>query len=441
MIMKIEPQDGYDVISTLDVHIQDIAHHALLEQLEKYEASYGSVVLMETKTGQIKAISNLSKTSKGTYYESLNHAVGESHEPGSTFKLMTMMALLEDTAIDTSYVVDTQRGVARFYDRKVYDSKRGGYGKISLAEAFKYSSNTAFAKVLYKKYKNQPRRLLDRYFNIGLNKKLNVSIKGEGLPKFPYPGDRNWYGTTLPWMAFGYGVSMTPLQVLTFYNAIANDGEMVKPQFVKEVHNWGKVATTFKKEILNPAVCSRKNVVILQDLLKQVVTDGTARNLRNSSVKIAGKTGTCQKNYNKSSEKELSYISSFVGYFPADEPKYSCIVVIHEPNKEKGFYGNEVAAPVFDKIAQKIYTSTPIEQAISLSDSIKKPSFDKYTAYKLKYRTVMPNVIGMPLIDALPLLENMGLKVEVKGSGKVTKQSIKKGTKIKDIKKVTLQLS
>ena len=254
----VEPQDGYDVISTIDVNIQDIAHHALLASLEKFEADHGCVVVMETKTGEIKAISNLGRTEDGDgYYEDRNYAVYESAEPGSTFKLMAMVAALEDRVIDTSDVVDTENGRVRFYNRTVYDSHWGGYGKISAARAFELSSNTAFAKIINEGYKDDPKRFLKRLYNMGLNDKLGLEIKGEGSPKFPYPGDSNWYGTTLPWMAFGYGVSLTPLQTLTFYNAIANDGEMVKPRFIKEVKKWDVSIEKFDKEVINPAICSQ----------------------------------------------------------------------------------------------------------------------------------------------------------------------------------------
>ena len=437
---QVEPVDGSDVVSTIDVNIQDIAHHALLEQLEKYKADHGSVVVMETHTGEVKAISNLARTSQGKYYEKLNYAVGESHEPGSTFKLMSMVALLEDTAIDSSSVVDTEKGRVKFYDRTVYDSHWGGYGKISLAEAFKVSSNTAFAKLIHQQYKKDPKKLLDRFYNMGLSKPLGLPIKGEGKPKLPYPGDANWYGTTLPWMAFGYGVSLTPLQTLAFYNAIANNGELVKPQFIKEVRSFDKVKQSFGKEVLNPSVCSQKTVNVMKDLMEQVVNNGTARNIKSSYIQMAGKTGTCQKNYNKGKDN-LEYISSFVGYFPANDPKYSCIVVIHEPKKDIGFYGNIVAAPVFSKIAHKIHSGMPITDKVTLNDSIDIKSYKKYYMLSQKYKTIMPDVKGMSLMDALPLLENLGLEVKVLGDGKVVKQSIPRGEKIGKRTLISLQLS
>lgn len=439
---EVEPQDGFDVISTIDVNVQDITHHALLAQLEKFEAEHGTVVVMETKTGEIKAISNLGRTKSGKYYEKLNYAVGESHEPGSTFKLMAMVAALEDKVIDSSYVVDTENGRVRFYDRVVKDSKWGGYGKISAAKAFELSSNTAFAKIIDENYKEDPKKFVNRLMNMGLHKTLGLSIKGEGKPKIPYPGDKDWYGTTLPWMAHGYGVAVTPLQTLAFYNAIANDGEMVKPRFIKEVKAWDKTQEKYDKEVLNPAICSKETAKIVQEMMKNVVVRGTADNIHTDNFQIAGKTGTCWGNYGK--DKEREYISSFAGYFPAEDPRYSCIVVIHKPNKEKGYYGNIVAAPVFKTIALKVYNDIPVVDEVSADIVESKEinqSYEEYFQTARKHKTIMPNVKGMPAMDVISLLENMGLKVEIKGSGTVKSQSIKPGTKVKNNQTIRIELS
>ncbi|MBT8263959.1 MAG: penicillin-binding protein, partial [Muriicola sp.] len=223
----VEPKDGYDVISTIDINIQDIAHHGLLEQLEKYKADHGSVIVMETKTGEIKAISNLGRTEDGKYYERLNYAIGESHEPGSTFKLMSLVAALEDKKVDTSTIIDTEKGKWRIYDRIVRDSKHGGYGKISVSKAFELSSNTAFAKMIHNNYKEEPQEYVNRLMDMELHKELGMPIKGEGVPVIRNPGDKGWSGISLAWMSHGYEVSLTPLQTLAFYNAIANDGELL----------------------------------------------------------------------------------------------------------------------------------------------------------------------------------------------------------------------
>ena len=437
----VEPRDGYDVVSTIDVNIQDIAHNALLSSLEKFKAEHGCVVVMETKTGQIKAISNLGRTPEGKYYEDRNYAVYESHEPGSTFKLMSMVAALEDKVIDSSTVYDTENGRIKFYDRTVVDSRRGGYGKISAAKAFEVSSNTAFAKMINDNYKDNPKKFVKRLFNMGLNDQLGLEIKGEGSPKFPYPGDDNWYGTTLPWMAFGYGVQLTPLQTLTFYNAIANDGEMVKPQFIKEIKEWDVTIETFEKEVINSRVASQSTVDAVRAMMKNTVERGTAKNIYSPNFSMAGKTGTCQIEYWIEKDR---YISSFAGYFPAENPRYSCIVVVHKPEKAIGYYGSTVAAPVFKQIAQKIYSDTPVIDAVSIpkenDPSIAQDYQSYYDSVNETYTSV-PNVKGMSGMDAVALLENLGLKVRFRGSGKVTSQSIKSGEQLVKNQTIVLQLS
>ncbi|MDU8885190.1 penicillin-binding protein [Yeosuana sp. MJ-SS3] len=443
---QVEPKDGYDVYTTIDVNIQDIAHHALLEQLEKYKADHGCVVVMETKTGKVKAISNLGRNSEGYYYERLNYAVGESHEPGSTFKLMAITAALEDKVIDTSDVVDTESGILTFYGKKVRDSKNGGYGKISIAKAFEVSSNTGIVKAIHNSYHDNPSKFVDRLYSMNLNKQLDLPIIGEGVPIIPDPRIKNnrWSGIALEWMAYGYGVSFTPLQTLTFYNAIANDGVMIKPQFLKEVKEFDKVIVPFKKEIINSKICSTETILKVQQLLKDVVNKehGTGHRLYSPNFSMAGKTGTCQKDYAK--KDKLNYISSFVGYFPADNPKYSCIVVIHEPDKSVGYYGADVSGPVFKRIAQKIFIDTPIVDEIEQLE-VKRTAVEKeylnYYDIARTYKTIMPSVIGLPTMDALSLLENMGLKVKVEGVGLVKKQSIDKGIKVNKNQTVVIQAS
>ncbi|TVZ07612.1 cell division protein FtsI (penicillin-binding protein 3) [Cellulophaga sp. RHA_52] len=442
----VEPKDGYDVVSTIDINIQDIAHHALLGQLEKYNADHGCVIVMEVATGEVKAISNLGRTKNNTYYERLNYAVGESSEPGSTFKLVSMVAALEDKIIDTSTVVDTENGRWKIYDRTVRDSKWGGYGKISFGKAFEYSSNTAFAKVIHNGYKNNPEKFVDRLMEMNLNRDLGLPIKGEGKPVIRYPGDKGWSGISLAWMSHGYEVSLTPLQTLTFYNAIANGGEMVRPRLIKEVKEWNKTIYKFDKEVINPSICSRETVKKVQALLKNVVESkkGTGHKLYSPNFSMAGKTGTAQKNYVAKDPNKLQYISSFAGYFPADEPKYSCIVVVHDPDKKAGFYGADVAGPVFKSVAHKIYATSPKTDIVKgLAVSSKKLNGDYEAYYKSvqkKYRTV-PNVKGMSGMDAVSLLENMGIKVVVKGNGKVKAQSVAQGTAVNGVSKITLELS
>lgn len=442
----VEPKDGQDIVTTINTNMQDIAHHALLKQLEYYKADHGCVVIMEVETGEIKAISNLGRTEEGKYYERLNYAIGESHEPGSTFKLMSMIAALEDKVIDTSTIIDTEKGRWRIYDRTVRDSRHGGYGEITASEAFAVSSNTAFAKIVHYNYKENPERYVTRLMNMGLHKDLGLPIVGEGQPVLRYPGDAGWSGISLAWMSHGYEVSMTPMQTLAFYNAIANDGELLRPRFIKEVRVGGKVTKRFKKEVINTSICSKETVLKARQLLKDVVVkkNGTGHGLYSKNFSMAGKTGTCQKNYVAKDPDKLAYISSFVGYFPADEPKYSCIVVIHEPDKSVGYYGADVSGPVFKSLAQKIYADSPIVDEVTPEAPKKElleAQYKNYYAASQKQYDKVPDVRGMSGMDAVSLLENLGLEVEVRGNGKVKGQSIDHGTAINKVDKIILELS
>jgi cell division protein FtsI (penicillin-binding protein 3) len=438
---EIEPIDGKDIITTIDLNIQDVAHHALLGQLEKFKADHGSVVVMETKTGEIKAISNLGRTSKGTYYEQRNYAIYESHEPGSTFKLMGMVVALEDKVIDTSKIIDTEKGVITFHGKSVRDSHHGGYGKISVARVFEVSSNVGIVKIINENYKDDPNKFIKGLNRMDVGKKIGLPIKGEGKPIIPDPKDKKkWNGLSLPWMAYGYGVSFTPLQTLTFYNAIANNGEMVKPRFVNEIRTQSNVISKFEKVVINPKICSQQTIDQVKEMMLNVVKRGTAENIYDKNFSMAGKTGTCQTDYWKG---DTQYISSFVGYFPAESPKYSCIVVIHKPDKKLGYYGNIVAAPVFKQIARKIYSETPVQDEIVFSSEHTPIDREYKTYYKKanKTYTTVPDVENMPGMDAISLLENLGFKVSFKGVGKVRSQSIKPGKELKKGESITLDLS
>ncbi len=444
-VNEVDPQDGYDVISTIDVYIQDIAHHALLKQLELYEADHGCVVVMETKTGQVKAISNLGRATDGSYFETINYAVAESHEPGSTYKLADLMTLLEDKKIDTSAVYDSHGGEITYSGQKVRDSHTGGYGKISLARGFELSSNTIMVQAVYNNYRNNPSQFVNHLNAYGLNKRLGLPFQGEGKPYIPQPTDKNWSNISLPWMAFGYGVSITPLQTLTFYNSVANNGVMVKPQFISEIKEWNKTIKKFDAEIINPKVCSQETIDKVRAVLQNVVKKGTAKALYSKDFSMAGKTGTAAVNYSKNGGSEKYYASSFVGYFPAESPKYSCIVVVHKPNtSNNNYYGADVAGPVFKRIAQKIFTDAPSTNQIKNIDkkNIKQEKdFDKYFAKAELKQNTIPNVKGMSGMDAVALLENLKLKVKVIGVGKVRKQSILPGEPILKNNTIILELS
>ena len=445
-VNQVEPQDGYDVISTIDVFIQDIAHHALLKQLEEYQADHGCVVVMETKTGYVKAISNLGRNEKtGMYSERLNYAVRESHEPGSTFKLVDLMALLDDKLVDTSAVFDSKGGEIKYFGKSVRDSHEGGYGKISLARGFEVSSNTVMVQAVYNNYKSNPTQFVNHINSYGLNKKLGIGFNGEGAPYIPQPSDKKWSRLTLPWMAFGYNVSVTPLQTLAYYNAVANNGEMVKPLFVSEIKEWNKTIKKYDKVVLNPKICSQETIHKLKAILENVVRRGTGSKLYSKDFSMAGKTGTAQVNYAKAGGAEKYYASSFVGYFPADHPKYSCIVVVHKPNTtNNNYYGADVAGPVFKRIAQKIFTDSPTTNEIkNLNRKIQKQesNYNSYYAKAQKKIKSIPNVRGMAGMDAVALLENLGLKVKAIGIGKVKKQSLQAGENINKNATIILELS
>ncbi|MFZ8960577.1 MAG: penicillin-binding protein [Flavobacteriaceae bacterium] len=426
-----EPTEGYDLYTTLDVNIQDIAHNALLSQLDHFEAEHGTVVVMEVKTGAIKAVVNLGRTEEGKYFEKLNYAVGESHEPGSTFKLIGMIAALEDKVVNENTLVDTEKGELTFYGKyKVRDSKRGGYGVIPASKVFEVSSNVGMVKIINDNYSENPKKFIDRLYNMGLDKPLGLPIKGEGIPKIPYPTDTDWDGLDLPWLAYGYGISLTPLQTLTFYNAIANEGEVVKPRFLEKISNFGNAPTkVFSKQVINPSLCSKSTLDKVKSMMFNVVDKpwGTANNIKDPLLTMAGKTGTCQVDYTTDS---VQYISTFVGYFPVEEPKYSCIVVIHRPNKAKGYYGSTVAAPVFKNIAKKIFNNIPYTVTLNATA----------VASVLESSSTMPDVAGLSEQEALTKLKIMGVEVVFEGKGTVKSQWPKAGSTIDKQQKVILEL-
>jgi cell division protein FtsI (penicillin-binding protein 3) len=480
---EVEPKDGNDVVTTIDVNYQDVAESALFKQLKKQDAQHGTAIVMEVNTGQIKAIANLQRNKEGFYRESYNYGIGESTEPGSTFKLPALMAAIEDGYVDLDDSIDTKKGKVYYYNHPVIDTKEGGYGKISVQRVFEVSSNVGMSKIITKYYNKRESRFIDRLYNMKLNEKLGIEIRGEGKPHIKYPGDRLWSGITLPMMSFGYEVRQTPLQILTFYNAVANGGKMVKPYFVKEIQYHGETIRRLEPEVIDPSIASKSTIEKAHKLLEGVVERGTAENLKNENYKIAGKTGTVElanKEYGYKYKSKTSYQASFVGYFPADKPKYSCIVVINSPSKNI-YYGNLVAGPVFKEIADKVYSSSPdLYKTINedtenhkIDAPYTKPgsSFELYNVLKqlkinmkpnkpnanwvatnkqqdhvdckpirIKDRLV-PNVKGMGAKDAIYLLESLGMDVEIRGRGKVNEQSVKAGTSISNGARIVLTMS
>jgi cell division protein FtsI (penicillin-binding protein 3) len=473
---NIKAVDGLDIQTSLDINLQDVAETSLHHAMEAHDADEGTVVVMEVKTGHIKAISNLTKEGN-EYSEKFNHAVGGSFEPGSTFKLVTMMSLLEETNIQLNDSINTGKGEFTFYNKKVRDHEEGGYGKISIQTAFEKSSNIAMAKLLDKHFGTKPEKFLQYVDELKLSKPLGLQITGESYPKITRPKDKNWSGITLPWMAYGYGFEISPLHTLTLYNAIANDGKMIKPVFVTSVTQGDKIIQEFETETIVSKICSNKTLGQLKLLLEGVVDHGTAKNLKNSYYRIAGKTGTAQ--ILKDGHYEKKYITSFVGYFPAHAPKYTAIVLIKNP---KGIhqYGNSVAGPVFKDIADNIYARdlnlhAPMEEKLvtepgvvpivragkheevamlcnelgvsnhsSTDDEWVRASKEASSIVLKKnpiVKDLVPNVTGMTFRDAIYLLEKSGMRVYYGGKGRVTEQSIAPGTRFLKGSRIYLKLS
>jgi len=480
----VEPQDGKDVFTSIDVNIQDVAESALLKQLEKNGAEHGCAVLMEVETGYVKAIANIAYDEKYGYIEKFNYAVGEATEPGSTFKLPALLAAMEEGVVDITDSVNTLNGKRKYFDRTMRDSNGKGYGRVTIKRAFELSSNVGISSVVFDGFRQDPQRFVDRVHSMGLGQSLGLEIRGEGRPFIKSTDDKTWSGVTLPWMSIGYEMLLTPMQILTFYNAVANDGVMVKPQFVTEFRERGETAWKTEPIILNPSIASRENIEKCKEMLEGVVEEGTASNLKNKDYKIAGKTGTAQiakkdaSGYGRKGER--SYQASFVGYFPADNPQYTCIVVVNAPTNHI-YYGNLVAGPVFKEIADKVFakrfdlqkeqrenefeiiTRIPVSKNGSQAElnkvfaelSVNLQSADADAAYvhtSTKEDRVdaspltlhdgkVPNVKGMGLSDALHLLENQGLSVNVSGRGFVKQQSLTPGTIVRDGMQIELNLS
>ncbi len=463
---EISPKPGADIISTIDINIQDVAQRALLKQLIKSQAHHGCVILMEVATGEIRAIANYTRDGEeGVYKEKFNYAINESLDPGSTFKLASYMALLEDKKVDTNTVVVTGDGKYNIHSHTIKES-HGGLGNISVKHAFEVSSNVAIAKLIETNYHNDPKRYTDLLYSFGLNKKLGLQIPGEATPLIKNPSSKSWSDLTLPQMAYGYEMRITPLQMLTFYNSVANNGKMIAPVFVREIKSLGKTVETFQARVINEKVCSDATLGKIRKMMEGVVEIGTGKDvIKNPYYKVAGKTGTAQvADGAKGYKGKRSYQASFCGYFPADKPKYSMIVVLNDP--KGAYYAALVAGPVFREVADKVYASDAqmfnnIQQlrfagqnkpnakpgdpkttqlaakslGISASDSNKnKPAFNYREGF-------VPNVTGMGLKDAMYLLGNAGMRAVPKGSGKVMRQSVPAGSRVAKGYPVVLDLN
>ena len=463
------PRAGNNVVTTINTDMQDVAEKALENTLINNNADWGCVVLMEVATGKVKVIANLKKQEDGSVRENFNYAMAKHVSPGSTFKLASIIAGLEDGFFKVEDSVRTYGGKFSFYDRVMMDSKLGLYDNITIKNAFINSSNVGISRIIFDNYKNNPTAFTDRIYKMGLSTPLELELPFPNNLKSPIPNKGGWSGVTLPWMSIGYEMQLTPIHMLTFYNAIANQGKMVKPIFTSAISRDGKIIEKHTTQVINPSICSKSTVETVIPLLIGVVEDGTAKNIRTNNYLIAGKTGTTVINFNnRDLGEEKEYQASFAGFFPADNPRYSCIVVINNP-RENGHYGGSVAAPIFKELADKVYASDmsihtalrPSNQVLSLpkvnqghtndannvlasfninrivTDEMWMVASTTNTQVSLEVRKVerdlsngnMPDLSGMGIQDAIFLLESYGLVVEVSGIGTVQSQSISKGNK------------
>jgi len=471
---NVEPVNGMDVVTTIDVDIQDVAESALKRQLDQHYANWGAVVLMEVATGEVRAMANLTRKSEGVFVEDFNYAVGRNLEPGSTFKLASLIALLDDGKMTLTDKVDTESGTANVSGARIVDTRR--YGVITLKEVFEVSSNIGFAKSVYDGYGKRPSRFVDKLCNMGFDKPLGLQIPGEPTPVLWHPvrNKQGWSAVTLPMMAYGYGLEITPLHTLAFYNAVANGGKMVKPKLVKEIRRYGETVCTFPTETLVSSICSQKTLQQVQTCLEGVVSDGTAQLLKSPHYTVAGKTGTARIAQGRrgyvAPNGGIHYLATLVGYFPADKPRYSCLVVIktyYGPGSYHTYYGASLAGPVFRAVADRVNARSvswqePVEARYEKRDNLPVPikggeaadvrrvagklslPFENDRSQKNWVRTridsvrvsmveldekggKVPDVRGMGLKDAVYLLEKSGLKVSFNGRGRVVSQSLRPG--------------
>ncbi len=464
---EIEPETGKDIVSTIDVFIQDVAENALMNMMVKNEAEHGCAIVMEVKTGKIKAIANLGRRSNGTYWEDLNYAMTKS-EPGSTFKLATLMALLDDKKVKLNDLVNLEGGTWHINGQTVYDAEQHGLYNASIQQAFEHSSNVGMAKLVWNNYGNNPNQFLRRLAKMRMDSLTGIDLIGEGRSVIFRPGNKLWGPTTLPWMAFGYNLLVTPLQTITLYNAVANNGKMMRPYLVSAIKDEGVLIKDFQPNIIDEKICSDQTIRDLRICLEGVCTSGTAAKLfRNSSYHVAGKTGTALVANGKNGYADKIYQSSFAGFFPAENPQYTCIVVIKNKPHALLHFGADVAGPVFREIADRLINNyvkhaNTVKLLLNKKDSSlfsyagnKKDvslissklhmsyadssgrvsdwiSFNGKDAINTMYSKemdtkTMPLLKGMGLKDVVYVCENMGLKLSVKGKGRVAQQSILPG--------------
>ncbi len=474
---EIEPENGKDIITNIDVNIQDIAENALYKMVSGNEATHGTCIVMEVKTGKIKAIANLGRQPDGSYWEDYNYALMTT-EPGSTFKLATLISILEDHLVTPNTMVNMNNGKWQYGKRTVYDAEHFEKTWVTLKEGFALSSNVVFSQMAYL-YRNDPNKFIQHLYRLRLNQPTGIDLLGEGRPVIVTPASKTWSATTLPWMGFGYEVLVSPLQILTLYNAVANNGYMMKPYLVNSIQEYGNPIKKFEPTVLEK-ICSDTVLQEVKDIVRGVVTDGTAKSLfKDSPFEVAGKTGTALMANGRHGYADKIYQATFVGYFPADHPVYSCIVVIKNKPHAALYYGASVAGPVFKEVADKLYAMDILHQApmqgkpetdtaLQIKNGYTKDIETILRALNIRYSApgntaewastatgqnnvelkaiplaagAVPDVTGMGLKDALYLLENAGLKVQITGAGKVVSQSLPAGSKISKGETIAIQLS
>jgi len=484
--VQVEPVDGMDITTTIDVDLQDISEKALMDGVKEFDAAVGYVILMEVHTGEVKAIVNMQRNKDGSYTENQNGAVADMAEPGSTFKVASLMAAIDDGRVKITDTINTYNGLFKYGTRTMTDhnANHGGYHKITVAQAIYGSSNIGISRAIVKAYGQHPSEFVNKLYSMKLNERMNIEIPGAAAPFIKHPGDKSheWSNTTLPWMAVGYETQIPPIYTLAFYNSIANDGVLIRPFFVKSVSKNGQIVKEFKTEIINPAICKPSTLKDIRFTLLGVVEDklGTAQNVRSKYVRIAGKSGTAQISQGKGGYKTggTKHQVAFCGYFPYENPLYTCIVVMREPGRGYpsggGMTGkvfkniaervmalnsnrkpNQInldsideenlipnAKPGYYKAMQTVMNQLQIPLAANRTDWVKTFVVEKQTRIEqvVVTKNVLPDLTGMGAKDAVFILENMGLRVQVFGRGKVFSQTIKPGTFVKKGNPVIINL-
>ncbi len=434
-----EPVDGQDVYTTIDLRIQDIAHSALEKQLVQFDAKHGTVIVMEVSTGKVRALVNLRRTEPGMYVDAYNYAIKDNIEPGSTFKTVSLLAAMDDGFIDENTTVNVGNGIWTYAKQKISDGHGGGTYDIS--DVLAKSSNVGTAKLITKYYADKPQVFLDHLKKWKFFDKMEIELPGITKPKIVTPENKRWNAATLASISYGYSTNINLLQLATFYNGIANGGIMLKPLFIDKIMKDGELKYTAKPEVMVKKMASDKALKMMTDALTKAVEKGTARSIFTPNLKMAGKTGTARFEYWLPGP--MKYRASFAGFYPADNPKYTCYVMISEPDTSKGFYGATVSAPVFKEIAGKTFLKTPqnIEKEMLVDN--KKVDYGKLVKPNVRVAVnggQMPGVVGLIGKNVIPQLENLGYRVEFKGVGKIKDQFPTEGTYMKKNQRIYLTL-